>query len=127
MEVQIFGLKKSADTRKALRFFAERRVRTHFVDLTERDIAEGELQRFVSKFGIEGVMDRGSKRFEQLGLKHSTMSEGRWMDKLLVDAGLLKVPLIRRLGTGNALTVGDAENEWKDWISSDRTAPAKPQ
>src|SRR4051812_12966138 len=33
MEVQIFGVKKSADTRKALRFFAERRVKVHFVDL----------------------------------------------------------------------------------------------
>jgi arsenate reductase-like glutaredoxin family protein len=127
MEVQIFGLKKSADTRKALRFFAERRIRTHFVDLTERDIAEGELQRFVSRFGIEAVMDRGSKRFEQLGLKHSTMSEGRWMDKLLVDAGLLKLPLIRRLGAANALTVGDAESDWKEWISNDRITPSKQQ
>ena len=127
MEVQIFGLKKSADTRKALRFFAERRIKTHFVDLTERDIAEGELQRFVSRFGIEAVMDRGSKRFEQLGLKHSTMSEGRWMDKLLVDAGLLKLPLIRRLGVGNALSIGDAENDWKEWVSSDRNTPVRPQ
>lgn len=118
MEVQIFGLKKSTDTRKALRFFAERRIRTHFVDLTERDIAEGELQRFIQRFGIEGVLDRASKRFEQLGLKHATMSEGRWIDKLLVDPGLLRVPLIRRLGAGSGLTVGDAETDWKSWIDS---------
>ena len=36
MEVQIFGIRKSSDTRKALRFFAERRIKTHFVDLQER-------------------------------------------------------------------------------------------
>ncbi len=36
MEVQVFGIKKSAETRKALRFFAERRIKTHFVDLNER-------------------------------------------------------------------------------------------
>ena len=41
LEVQIFGIKKSADTRKALRFFAERRVKTHFVDLMERPAALG--------------------------------------------------------------------------------------
>jgi arsenate reductase len=117
MEVQIFGLKKSADTRKALRFFAERRIRTHFVDLIERDIAVGELQRFIQKFGIEGVMDRGSKRFEELGLKHSTMSEGRWIDKLLVDPGLLKLPLARCLGSGSGLSVGAAEADWKSWVS----------
>ena len=117
MEVQIFGLKKSADTRKALRFFAERRIRTHFVDLAERDIAVGELQRFVGKFGIEAVLDRASKRFEELGLRHSTMSEGRWMDRLLVDPGLLRLPLTRRLG-GSGLTVGHAESDWKEWINS---------
>jgi len=42
MEVQIFGVKKSADTRKALRFFSERRVRAHFVDLLERAMSDGE-------------------------------------------------------------------------------------
>jgi arsenate reductase-like glutaredoxin family protein len=123
MEVQIFGLKKSADTRKALRFFAERRIRTHFVDLTERDIAEGELQRFIQKFGIEGVLDRGSKRFEELGLRHSTMSEGRWIDKLLVEPGLLRLPLARSLGAGKHLSVGEAEADWKLWISANKQTP----
>src|SRR5688500_5775129 len=60
MEVQIFGVKKSADTRKALRFFSERRVRTHFVDLMEREISDGELQRFVQRFGLDALIDRNS-------------------------------------------------------------------
>jgi arsenate reductase-like glutaredoxin family protein len=42
MEVQIFGTRKSSDTRAALRFFAERRIKTHFVDLTERAASLGE-------------------------------------------------------------------------------------
>ena len=120
MEVQIFGLKKSADTRKAQRFFAERRVRTHFVDLAERDIAVGELERFVRKFGIERVLDRESKRFEQLGLRHATMSEGRWIDKLLIDPGLLRLPLVRRLSAGGGLTIGEAEDDWEAWISDNK-------
>jgi len=119
MEVQIFGLKKSAETRKAIRFFSERRVRAHFVDLSERAIAEGELQRFIQKFGIEGVLDRTGKRFEQLGLHHATMSEGRWIDKLLLEPGLMRMPLVRRLGQPIGVTIGDAENDWKTWISSD--------
>ena len=52
MEVQVFGVRKSADTRKALRFFAERRIKTHFVDLVERPASLGELRRFVEKFGV---------------------------------------------------------------------------
>jgi arsenate reductase len=127
MEVQIFGLKKSSDTRKAQRFFSERRIRAHFVDLAEKGIALGELQRFIQKFGIEAVLDRESKRFEELGLKHSTMSEGRWIDKLLMDPGLLKLPLIRRLGPGSFLSVGDAEADWKAWVISDKQTPPKGQ
>jgi len=127
MEVQIFGLKKSPDTRKAQRFFSERRIRTHFVDLAEKDIAVGELQRFIQKFGIESVLDRTSKRFEELGLKHATMSEGRWIDKLLVDPGLLRLPLIRRLGPGSSLSIGDAEADWKSWVMSDKQTPSRGQ
>ena len=116
MEVQIFGLKKSADTRKAIRFFSERRVRAHFVDLGERAIAEGELHRFIQRFGIEGVLDRVGKRFEQLGLRHATMSDGRWVDKLLLEPGLLRVPLVRKLGQPAGVSVGAAEDTWKSWI-----------
>ena len=57
MDVQIFGVKKSAETRKALRFFAERRMRTHFVDLQERAASRGELTRFAQKFGIQALID----------------------------------------------------------------------
>jgi len=115
MEVQVFGIKKSADTRKALRFFSERRIRTHFVDLVERPPAPGELQRFVQRFGIQGLLDRQSKRFEELGLRHATMSDDRWLDRLLEDPGLLRLPLVRRLGQPPALTIGLVEAEWKQW------------
>lgn len=117
MEVQIFGVKKSADTRKAQRFFSERRIRAHFVDLNEKALAEGELTRFVQKFGVEALIDRGSKRFEELGLRHASGSESRWIERLLDEPLLLRLPLVRRLGQPPALTVGDAEKTWKEWIS----------
>ena len=68
MEVQVFGTRKNADTRKALRFFAERRIRTHFVDLAERAASLGELRRFAQKFGVTALIDRDSRRFVELGL-----------------------------------------------------------
>jgi arsenate reductase-like glutaredoxin family protein len=117
MEVQIFGLKKNADTRKALRFFAERRIRTHFVDLAERAPSPGELQRFVQRYGIEALLDRGSKRFADLGLKQASMSESRWLEKLLDDPLLLRLPLVRRLGATQTLTIGLAEDSWKSWTN----------
>jgi arsenate reductase len=78
MEVQIFGVRKNADTRKALRFFAERRVKTHFVDLQERPASPGELRRFIQRFGIEAILDRTSRRFGELGLGAAQLSEERW-------------------------------------------------
>lgn len=114
MEVQIFGVKKSADTRKALRFFAERRVKTHFVDLDERAASLGELKRFVQKFGIDRLLDRESRRFDELGLKHARLSDERWLEKLAEEPLLLSMPLVRN---GNSLTVGLAEQDWKAWTA----------
>ena len=78
MEVQIFGTKKHPDTRKALRFFAERRVKTHFVDFAERAASVGELKRFAQKFGVETLLDRGARRFAELGLPRATARNGGW-------------------------------------------------
>jgi arsenate reductase len=114
MDVQIFGTKKSADTRKALRFFAERRVKTHFVDLQERGASPGELKRFVQKFGLDRLIDRDSKRYEELGLRHARLSDERWLERLVAEPLLLRVPLVRH---GNALTIGLAEADWKTWTT----------
>ena len=113
MEVQIFGLKKSADTRKALRFFAERRVKVHFVDLAERAASPGELRRFAQKFGIETLLDRSGKRFADLGLHASRYSEDHWLEKLAEDPGLLRIPLVRNQ---HQLSIGAAEETWKQWV-----------
>jgi arsenate reductase-like glutaredoxin family protein len=112
MEVQIFGVRKSAETRKALRFFAERRVKTHFVDLQVRAASVGELRRFAQKFGIEALVDRDSRRFSDLGLGAARLADDRWLDKLAEEPMLLRLPLVR---WQQRLTVGDAEAAWQEW------------
>ena len=114
MEVQIFGIKKSVDTRKALRFFAERRVKTHFVDLEERPASPGELNRFAQKFGAEALVNRQSRRFADLGLGTARLSNDRWVEKLALEPLLLRMPLVRY---GQQLTVGDATDTWRDWTA----------
>jgi arsenate reductase-like glutaredoxin family protein len=112
MEVQIFGIKKNADTRKALRFFAERRVKTHFVDLQERPASPGELKRFTQRFGIDALIDRDSRRFAELGLGAARLSDERWLDKLVAEPLLLRMPLVRQ---GSQLTLGEATEVWRGW------------
>ena len=113
MEVQIFGIKKSADTRKALRFFSERRVKTHFVDLIERPASIGELRRFAQKFGVKALVDRGAKRFIELGLHYAQLSDERWLEKLSEEPLLLRLPLVRN---ANLLVIGADEATWKSWM-----------
>jgi arsenate reductase len=113
LEVQIFGVKKSADTRKALRFFSERRVKTHFVDLLERPASLGELRRFAQKFGMAALIDRASKRFSELGLQYAQLSDERWLEKLSEEPLLLRLPLVRN---ANQVVIGADETTWKSWL-----------
>lgn len=115
MDVQIFGVKKSSDTRKALRFFAERRIKTHFVDLMERAASRGELLRFAQKFGVAALVDETARRYAELGLRTARYGDERWLEILVEEPLLLKMPLVRR---GNALTIGAAESTWKTWLTT---------
>ncbi len=117
MDVQIFGVKKSADTRKALRFFSERRVKTHFVDLQERPASPGELKRFAQKFGVKALVDDDSARHRELGLQHAVFGDQRWLDLLAEEPLMLRMPLVRK---GNELSIGLAEAQWKDWLNANK-------
>lgn len=115
MEVQIFGTRKHPDTRAALRFFAERRVKVHFVDLAERAASPGELRRFAQKFGVTRLLDRTSRRFSELGLGAAQLSDERWLERLADEPALLAQPLVRYQ---QRLTVGASDSEWRRWMET---------
>lgn len=114
MEVQIFGTKSCNESKKALRFFKERRIKTHFVDLKERAAATGELKRFAERFGAEALLDRQGKRFRERGLHVAHVPEAKILPLLVDDPILLVTPLVR---AGNQLTVGWDEAKWKQWTA----------
>ncbi len=111
----MFGVRKSAATRAALRFFAERRVKVHFVDLNERAASVGELRRFAQRFGIAALIDRESRRFVELGLRSAILSEDRWLEKLSFEPLLLRMPLVRNQ---QELTIGAAPEIWDAWYAA---------
>ena len=111
--IQIFGTQKSAETRAALRFFAERRTRVHFVDLTQRPASLGELTRFAQKFGVHALVDREGKQFAELGLRAAQFSDMRWLERLVEHPLLLRMPLVRNQ---NQLTIGPAKEAWQGWL-----------
>ena len=115
----MFGFKDCQDTRKAKRFFAERRIAIHFVDLDERPAAKGELRRFAERFGPGALIDREGARFKTLGLRVAGDSPQRLLDRALTDPRLLRTPLVRN---GSKVTVGHAAEDWQTWIDAERKA-----
>ncbi|MFQ5551832.1 MAG: arsenate reductase family protein [Gemmatimonadales bacterium] len=113
MNVQIFGTKKNSDTRKALRFFSERGVKAHFVDLRQRAASPGELKRFAQKFGARDLVDAESARYKDRGLHAAHLTDSALVDKLASDPLLLRMPLVRN---GSELTIGPAEEVWRSWF-----------
>ena len=110
-DVQIFGVASCAETRKAQRFFKERRLKVHFNDLKQRAASKGELRRFSQKYGIDALIDREAKRFKSLGLHQAHYGEDRWLDIAADEPLILRTPLVRR---GHDLTIGWDESFWRD-------------
>ncbi len=119
MNVQIFGFRNDQDTRKAQRFFAERRIAVHFVDLAERPASPGELRRFKERFGAAALIDRASPRFRALGLHVAGDSPERLLARAATEPRLLRTPLVR---SGHRLSIGHASDEWRVWIEEDTEA-----
>jgi arsenate reductase-like glutaredoxin family protein len=115
ISVQVFGREDSSATRAALRFFKERRVGVHFVDLRRKPIAPGELQRFVAKLGAGSLADTSSRTWRDAGLGYLRMDDDELAARLLADPRLLRLPLVRN---GNAVTAGPDDATWKTWFSA---------
>ncbi|MBI2013954.1 MAG: arsenate reductase [Candidatus Rokubacteria bacterium] len=126
MNVQVFGFNDCQDTRKALRFFAERRIAVHYVDLRERPAARGELRRFADKFGAAALIDREGPRFRALGLRVAGDSPERLLERALAEPRLLRTPLVR---SGPRVAIGLAPGAWQAWVDAEkraeRAAPTK--
>lgn len=116
--VQVFGFVDCPATRKAQRFFAERRIPVHFVDLAERPASAGELRRFQERFGAAALIDRESRRFRDLGLRAAADAPERLLRRALAEPRVLRTPLVR---DGARLSVGHAPDEWRRWLQ-DRQA-----
>ena len=112
--IQVFGLGDSNATRAALRFFRERRIVVHFVDLRKKPIAAGELRRFADKLGAAALLDTDSRPYRDQGLAHLALDPAGVTARLLADVRLIRLPLVRY---GEEVTAGRAEDAWKAWLA----------
>ena len=109
MNIQIFGIKKCQDTRKAERYFKERGIAYQFVDLTVRGLSKGELDKIKSVVGVDNLIEKEGKEYARRNLKY--MSYNR--EELLLACPLLfKTPIVRN---GARATVGYCPEVWQGW------------
>jgi arsenate reductase (glutaredoxin) len=107
---QVFGTEDSQPTRAALRFFKERRVAVHVVDIRRKPMAPGELRRFVEQLGAERLADTEARAWRDAGLGYLRMTPDELVGRLLADQRLLKLPLVR---VGSRVAAGRDEAAWK--------------
>lgn len=112
--VQIFGVKNSQATRAAERFFKERRIQIHIVDLKLKPMSPGEIKRFIDKFTLAGILDKEGKAWEDAGLKYMKVSDAGMLLKIEKSPGLLKLPFVR---CANKLSAGHDEAAWKAMLA----------
>lgn len=112
MNIQIFGTKKSFDTKKAQRYFKERRIKVQFIDLKEKEMSKGELQSVMRAVGgIDAVIDPNAKDQDTVALI-TYLAESQKFDKLLENQQILHEPIVRN---GQKATVGYCPDVWKTW------------
>ena len=112
MNIQIFGTKKSFDTKKAQRYFKERRIKFQFIDLKEKEMSKGELQSVMRAVGgIDAVIDPDAKDQDTVALI-TYLAESQKFDKLLENQQVLREPIVRN---GAKATVGCCPDTWKGW------------
>ena len=112
MNIQIFGTKKSSDTRKAERFFKERGIKFQFVDLKEKAMSKGEFQSVLQAVGgLDAMIDQNCKDKDLLALIKYIAAEDM-AQKVLENQSVLKLPVVRN---GKAATVGYQPDVWKAW------------
>lgn len=110
MNIQIIGTKKSNDTKKAIRFFKERNIKFHFMDLKEREISEGELSNILNRVHPDDLIDTESVSFKNRGFAYMDYNP---VEEILEDNNLMRTPIVRN---GKEVAIGYAIDVWKQWI-----------
>ena len=109
MNIQIFGKSKCFDTKKAERYFKERRIKFQSVDIIKYGLSPREFDSVRRAVGLENMIDEKARGAELL--KYLAYDDAK-SEKLLEDQSLIKTPVVRN---GKQATVGYCPDIWKNW------------
>lgn len=112
MNIQIFGTKKCFDTKKAERYFKERKIKYQMIDMKEKGLSKGEFNSVKQAVGgLGNMIDQNCKDKDLLALITYIAEEDK-EEKVLENQKVLKTPIVRN---GRKATVGYQPDVWKNW------------
>ena len=109
MNIQIFGKSKCFDTKKAERYFKERRVKYQYIDMKKYGISRGELNGVLRSVPLSDLVD--PKHPDAALLQYLAYDQDK-VEKVLENPTLLRTPIVRN---GKQATVGYQPEQWKTW------------
>ena len=113
MNIQIFGSSKSFDTKKAERWFKERRIKYQYIDVPSKGLSPREYTAVKQKVGLEALVNTKSRTYEDLEDQYKRyMTQAQWEEKLLEHPELFNTPIVRN---GKEATVGYCPDIWAKW------------
>ena len=115
MNIQIFGNKKSFDSKKAERWFKERRTKYQYIDLPRYGMSAGEYRSVKQKLGFDALVDTKCAAYEALYMPYITPQAQE--EKLLEYPELFRTPIVRN---GKDCTVGYCPEQWAAWQAADK-------
>ena len=110
MNIQIFGSGKSFDSKKAERWFKERRIQYQYIDTATKGLSPREYQSVKQKVGFEALMNTKCRAYEALYMAYLTPDAQE--EKLLEHPELFLTPIVRN---GREATVGYHPEVWETW------------
>ena len=113
MNIQIFGKQKCSETKKAKRFFKERKINFQFIDIVRFGISKGEYQSIKNAVGsMDDLINKKSNEYESQFISHLSSIDDI-EEKLLANPAMFITPIVR---DGKKVTVGYQPNVWANWI-----------
>jgi len=109
MNIQIFGKSKCFDTKKAERWFKERRIKYQYIDIVKYGISRGELTSVKNAVGLDNLADPKDQDYP---LFQYLSGNDAKLEKLFEVPEMLRTPIVRN---GKKATVGYCPEIWKDW------------
>ncbi len=111
MNIQIYGRKKCFDSKKAERYFKERKIKFQSIEVDRYGMSKGELASVAAAVGIKNLTDTEGSEYKRLNLKYIVPSEPI-EEMLFNNPKLLITPIVRN---GKKATIGYKPEVWKDW------------